>query len=263
LTIAGSDSGGGAGIQADLKTFAAMGVHGTTAITALTAQNTMGVRQVHAVPAAFVSAQLDAIFEDFEVAAVKTGMLANAGIIEAVAASLRIHAPVRLIVDPVMVSTSGDPLLDPRAVAALREHLLPLAELVTPNLPEAYAILGHDPGIRDVELVEAAREIAGMGPTAVMITGGHGEGDAEDLLHDGSHAWRFSAKRVPTTSTHGTGCTLSAAITALVAKGRPLREAIELAKEYVTEALRTAQPLGHGHGPLHHFHEFYGGEGLP
>lgn len=253
LTIAGSDSSAGAGIQADLKTFAALGVYGTCAITAVTAQNTLGVAAVHELPPGIVAAQIDAVVSDIRPDAVKTGMLANASIVEAVAERVRQHRLPHLVVDPVMVSKSGARLLREDAVSALRSLLLPLAELVTPNLPEAEALTGRSL-TTDGEMRRAAREIVALGPRAVVIKGGHRPGEVvTDLFHDGEAFLEFSAPRVHTQSTHGTGCTFASAIAAYLAHGQPLPEAVGRAKEYLTEALRQAQPLGAGHGPVEHF----------
>ncbi len=252
LTIAGSDSGGGAGIQADLKTFAALGVYGCSAITAVTAQNTLGVRAIQELAPDLVAAQIDAVIEDIGADAAKTGMLASAPIIRAVAERLRSHRLTRLVVDPVMVATSGDRLLREDAVQALRDELLPLALVVTPNIREAEVLADlHIAG--DADLVEAARRLAACGARNVLIKGGHLPGAPVDRLWDGTQCVEFPGERVMTTSTHGTGCTLSAAIAAHLARGAELREAVWHAKSYVTEALRHAQPIGHGHGPLHHF----------
>ncbi len=253
LTIAGSDSGAGAGIQADLKTFAALDVYGTCALTAVTAQNTLGVRAVHELPPDIVAAQIDAIAADIPPDAVKTGMLANAAIIEVVAAKVRDHSLPNLVIDPVMVAKSGDPLLRPDAVQALRERLLPLATVVTPNLPEAEALLGRRLETDD-EVRRAAKEIVALGAGAVVIKGGHRRGEAAvDVLYDGRRFREYSAPRIDTVSTHGTGCTFASAIAAYLARGEPLPEAVGLAKEYITEALRHAYPIGSGHGPVHHF----------
>lgn len=263
LTIAGSDSGGGAGIQADLKTFSALGVFGTSAITALTAQNTQTVTGIHEIPPDMVVAQIEAVAADFGIAAAKTGMLFSARIIQAVAdavARLRIQP---LVVDPVMVSKAGAHLLLPEAVDALRAQLLPCATLLTPNLPEAEVLVGHPIGWRDSDLEAAAREILALGPRAVVIKGGHRPGDSDDLFYDGATMRHLRCERIASRNTHGTGCTFSAAITALLARGRALDEAVAQAKEYVTQALQTDLSLGHGHGPLHHFHLYYGPEGLP
>jgi hydroxymethylpyrimidine/phosphomethylpyrimidine kinase len=249
LTVAGSDSSGGAGIQADLKTFAAHGVFGASAITALTAQNTLGVAAVHAVPPAFVAAQIDAVADDLSIAAVKTGMLLDAGIVAAVAKTLRRRALPNLVVDPVMVSKSGARLLQDDAVKALVEHLLPLATLVTPNLPEAAVLTGGEEDRR-----EAARCIAGLGARAVLIKGGHATGpEAIDLFYEDGHFETLASPRRETRHTHGTGCTLSAAITARLALGDRLFEAVKSAKAYLDRALAKAPGLGRGAGPLNHF----------
>jgi hydroxymethylpyrimidine/phosphomethylpyrimidine kinase len=252
LTIAGSDSGGGAGVQADLKTFAAFGVFGTTVITALTAQNTFGVRAVAEVSPAFVRAQLDAIREDFAVSSAKTGMLARRPIIAAVATHLHDRPLRNLIVDPVMVAASGDVLLAPDAVAAMRDLMLPLAALLTPNLREAEiltgAVINDLPGMH-----RAARTILEMGPQAVLVKGGRLGGETSvDVLCRGSAIREFSAPRVAVSRAHGTGCTLSAAIAAAMALGMQLEDAIDAAKRYVTRALVTAERVGHGATPLNH-----------
>lgn len=261
LTIAGSDSGGGAGIQADLKTFAANEVFGTSVITALTAQNTQGVSAIHDVPLVFIAAEMEAIFSDFEVAAVKIGMLSRAETIRLIASELRRRGAKHIVLDPVMVATSGDRLLQDDAVAALRTELMPLAEIVTPNLHEAAALTGK-PLARDEREMEAqARDIVAFGPRAVLIKGGHGTSDeAVDLLVDSSGAvTRVSAKRIATENTHGTGCTLSSAIAANLAKGMELAAAVRVAKDYVTGAIAAADTLkvGHGHGPLNHFYKYW------
>jgi hydroxymethylpyrimidine/phosphomethylpyrimidine kinase len=253
LTIAGSDSGAGAGIQADLKTFAALGVYGVTVVTAVTAQNTVGVRAVQEIEPAIVMAQLDAVAEDFSIAALKTGMLASASIITAVAAGVRRHRLSHLVVDPVMVAKSGDRLLREDAVSALRTLVLPLADLVTPNLPEAEVLAGR-PIHSIADRVEAARAIIQLGARAVVIKGGHADDDPVlDLLVEADAVHEFRAPRIRTTSTHGTGCTFSAAITAGLAQGLGARAAVAQAKRYVSLALERAEPLGHGHGPLGHF----------
>ncbi|MDQ7851222.1 MAG: bifunctional hydroxymethylpyrimidine kinase/phosphomethylpyrimidine kinase [Armatimonadota bacterium] len=250
MTIAGSDSGGGAGIQADLKTFAALGVFGTTALTALTAQNTRAVTAVLEVAPDFVGAQIDAVVGDIGVDAAKTGMLANAAIIEVVAQKVQEHDLRRLVVDPVMVAKSGAPLLRPDAVEALRRLLLPLALVVTPNLPEAAALAGR-PVRTSAEMEEAARAIVALGPRAVVVKGGHlqaGE-EAVDLFYDGREVRLFAAPRVHTRHTHGTGCIFSAAIAAGLAKGLEPPEAVAQAKRFVTAAIQGGLPLGGGHGP--------------
>lgn len=263
LTIAGSDSGGGAGIQADLKTFAANGVYGTSVIAALTAQNTQGVTAIHDVPLVFIAAQLEAIFSDFDVAAVKIGMLSRAETIRVVAAELRRRKAKHIVLDPVMVATSGDRLLAEDAAGALLHELMPLAEIVTPNLHEAAALTGKPLARNEQEMEVQARDIFAFGPRAVLIKGGHSAGsgtsdEAVDLLigSDGA-VTRFAAKRIDTENTHGTGCTLSSAIAAYLAKGESLTDAVRAAKDYVTGAIAAADDLevGHGHGPLNHFYK--------
>ena len=257
LTIAGSDSSAGAGIQADLKTFAALGVYGTCAITAITAQNTRGVTAVQETPPGIVAAQIDAVAADIRPDAVKTGMLASAPIIEVVAAKVREHGLPNLVVDPVMVAKSGDRLLRDDAVTVLRDLLLPLAAVVTPNLPEAEVLAGFAID-SDEDVRRAAKEIVGLGARAVVVKGGHREAaEAVDVLYDGTTFRDYSAPRIDTTSTHGTGCTFASAIAAYLARGEPLAEAVGRAKEYLTEALRRAYPIGGGHGPVHHFHRWW------
>ncbi len=254
LTIAGSDSGGCAGIQADLKTFAALGVHGASVLTAVTAQNTRGVRDVFELPPAVVESQIEAVAEDLKVGAVKTGMLSSAALIGVVSRQLKKHAWRRLVVDPVMVATSGDPLLGPDAVGTLRRELLPLALIVTPNLREAEILAGIE--IRTGEdLEEAARRIHRLGPRAVLIKGGHSEDrdESTDLLYDGTETRRLPAPRIDTPHTHGSGCTLSAAICAYLAKGHDLTESVSQAKSYVTRAIEASYAPGRGRGPLGHF----------
>ena len=252
LTIAGSDSGGGAGIQADLKTFAAFGVYGASAITAITAQNTIGVRAIHDVPAAVVAAQIDAVLDDIGADAAKTGMLSSPEIIETVADRLRAHAVVALVVDPVMVSKSGDRLLREDAVRALRELLLPLAAVVTPNAPEATVLSGIDV-VDAASAREAARLIHDLGPALVVVKGGHLEGDtSDDVVFDGRTFDTLSGRRVVTRHTHGTGCTFSAAIAACLARGLSPLEAVREARAYLQGAIEHAEPLGGGHGPVNH-----------
>jgi hydroxymethylpyrimidine/phosphomethylpyrimidine kinase len=265
LTIAGSDSGGGAGIQADLKTFSALGAYGASVITALTAQNTRAVSAIHDVPPAFVSAQMDAVFEDIEFAAVKIGMLSRPAIIEAVAEGLRHSRAQNVVLDPVMVAKSGDRLLHEDAVAALRHHLLPLATVITPNLPEAAVLLDREEVEDEAGMIEAAALLRDLGPQAVLLKGGHlAKGTSSvDVLDDGAEPLTLAAPRIATANTHGTGCTLSSAIAALLARGLSLREAVREAKVYVTAAIQAADRLkvGHGHGPVHHFHALWGVEG--
>lgn len=256
LTIAGSDSGGGAGIQADLKTFSALGVYGASVLTAITAQNTQGVRAVETISPEMVVKQIEAVLEDFDVGAIKIGMVANAPIATAIAATLR-HFGRKAVLDPVMVATSGDRLLEPDAVEAIRNELLPLAIVVTPNLPEAAILSGSDMARNEDEMVQQAERIRAAGADAVLVKGGHGKGvDAVDLLLDDAGLHRFAAPRIETTNDHGTGCTLSAAIAARLATGDSLADAIGSAKTYLNEALAAAAGLtiGHGRGPVHHFH---------
>ena len=256
LTIAGSDSGAGAGIQADLKTFAAHDVYGMSAITAVTAQNSLGVTMVEALPADLVSAQIEAVVSDFGVHAAKTGMLANAAIVEAVAAAVRDLEIPLLVVDPVMVAKSGDRLLDDEALGAMKAELIAQAFLVTPNIPEAEALTGVT--IRtDEDRKEAARRIVGLGATAVVIKGGHlPSDDIRDLLLCDGEFVEFRLSRVPGRHTHGTGCTFAAAITSHLALGHDVRAAVQGAQQYVAEAIRHAPNLGRGHGPLGHFFKF-------
>ncbi len=252
LTIAGSDSGGGAGIQADLKTFSAYRVFGLSVITAVTAQNSVGVQGVENLPPAFVAQQLRSVLEDFGVDAAKCGMLSVAPIIEAVAAALGEHPIDKLVVDPVMVAKSGDTLLQPDAVAALIRRILPLALVVTPNLPEAEVLSGMTVSSRD-EMEEAAKLIGKLGARHVLVKGGHLKGDAVDILWNGREMTAFQVPRIESSNTHGTGCTFSAAIAAGLAKGRPLGEAVREAKAYVTKAIREGFALGRGVGQLRHF----------
>jgi len=252
LTIAGSDSGGGAGIQADLKTFSAFRVFGMSVITAVTAQNSLGVQGVESLPPAFVVQQLRSVLSDFGADAAKCGMLATAPIIEAVAATLAEHPIEKLVVDPVMVAKSGDALLRPDAVRSLIERILPLALVVTPNLPEAEALAGIPVSDRK-EMEEAARRIAALGPRYVLVKGGHLKGDAVDLLWNGRELRAFTAPRVDSPNTHGTGCTFSAAIAAGLARGQAIPDAIREAKAYVTKAIAEGFQGGRGVGQLRHF----------
>ncbi len=252
LTIAGSDSGGGAGIQADLKTFSAFRVFGMSVITAVTAQNSLGVQGVENLPPAFVARQLRSVLEDFGADAAKCGMLSTAPIIEAVAAELTGHRIEKLVVDPVMVAKSGDQLLQPEARAALADRILPLALLVTPNLPEAEVLAGMRVAEPE-DMEEAARRIHLMGPRYVLVKGGHLKGDATDLLWNGREFTRFSTPRIDSQNTHGTGCTFSAAIAAGLARGQALGDAIRSAKAYVTRAIREGFQAGRGVGQLRHF----------
>jgi hydroxymethylpyrimidine/phosphomethylpyrimidine kinase len=251
MTIAGSDSGGGAGIQADLKTFQALGVYGASTLTAITAQNTVGVTAVHEIPTDVIAAQIDAVVSDIGVDAAKTGMLSSAAIIATVAERVRHWHLEQLVVDPVMVAKSGDRLLREDAVQALIEQLLPLALVLTPNLPEAEVLVGHSLSTED-EIRDAARAIVGLGAQAVVMKGGHRSGAARDILFDGRDFRVFESERFETPNTHGTGCTFSAAIAAGLARGLRVDEAVGEAKHYVTEAIRHSTPLGRGHGPVAH-----------
>jgi hydroxymethylpyrimidine/phosphomethylpyrimidine kinase len=260
VTIAGSDSGGGAGIQADLKTFSALGVYGASVITALTAQNTLGVSGIHDVPANFVSAQIDAVYSDLNVKATKIGMLSQPAIIEAVAKGLDRHKVKNVVLDPVMIAESGDPLLVPEAIDTLKKVLFPRAMIVTPNLHEAAALLGDPIARTDEQMRVQAERIRALGADTVLIKGGHREGaEAVDLLVDAKGAKRLVSKRISTMNTHGTGCTLSSAIASFLARGLSLTEAVSLAKNYISEAIAHADKLGigHGHGPVHHFHALW------
>ena len=259
LTIAGSDSGGGAGIQADLKTFSALGVYGASVVTAVTAQNTLGVLAVHPIPADIVAAQLDAVLSDLAVAAIKIGMVADVAVIEAIAACLgKVDVPI--VLDPVMVAASGDRLLPAEAVAALKDRLLPLATIITPNVPEA-AVLADAPEATDeAGLERQARTLAALGP-AVLVKGGHldGEESVDVLIGEGGQSHRFASARIATRNTHGTGCTLSSAIAAFLAQGEDLVSAVAHAKTYLAGAIAASDALqiGSGHGPVHHFHELW------
>jgi hydroxymethylpyrimidine/phosphomethylpyrimidine kinase len=260
LTIAGSDSSGGAGIQADLKTFAALSVYGASAITALTAQNTRGVSGIHAVPSEFVTAQIDAVFADLDVKAVKIGMVAQLATIEAIAASLVRWSPKHIVLDPVLVATSGDRLLPTEAVARLRTELIPLASLITPNLPEAAALLDEEIASDQAAIERQGRRLLALGCPAVLIKGGHGQGsESIDYLVRGHGMLALPAPRIATQNTHGTGCSLSSAIAAGLAKGEDLESAVRNAKAFISAAIAAADRLGvgHGHGPIHHFHGFY------
>ncbi|RQH01695.1 bifunctional hydroxymethylpyrimidine kinase/phosphomethylpyrimidine kinase [Bradyrhizobium sp. RP6] len=260
LTIAGSDSSGGAGIQADLKTFAALGVYGASVITALTAQNTRGVIGIHAVPAGFVAEQIDAVFSDLDIGAVKIGMVAQAASIDAIAAALSRWSPRHVVLDPVMVATSGDRLLASEAVDALRTSLIPLAAVITPNLPEAAALLDEPVAASEAEIESQGRRLLALGCGAVLVKGGHGEGaESIDYLVDADSRIALAAPRIATRNTHGTGCSLSSAIAAGLARGENLENAVRNAKAWISAAIAAADrfSVGHGHGPIHHFHRFY------
>ena len=260
VTIAGSDSSGGAGIQADLKTFSALGVYGASVIAALTAQNTEGVAAIHEVPPAFVAAQMDAVFSDLAVGAVKIGMLGNADVIATVAAGLERHKQRKVVLDPVMVATSGRRLLAPDAIEALRTQLLPRALVLTPNLPEAAALLDASQAADESEILHQADRLIALGANAVLMKGGHAGGAASiDVLVTATASIRVVGERIQTLNTHGTGCTLSAAIAAGLARDRGLTEAVRDAKEYITSAIAAADRLaiGKGPGPVHHFYRWW------
>jgi len=259
LTIAGSDSSGGAGIHADLKTFAALGVYGASVITALTAQNTLRVSGIHQVPAEFVTAQIDAVFSDLAVGAVKIGMVAQLDNIDAIAAGLKRWSPKHVVLDPVMVATSGDRLLASEAIEALRSKLIPCASIITPNLPEAAALLGEPVAESEAAVEHQGKRLLAMGCRAVLIKGGHGEGaESIDYLIDPQGTRALPAPRIATKNTHGTGCSLSSAIAAGLAKGEGLETAVRNAKAWISAAISAADrfSVGHGHGPIHHFHKF-------
>jgi hydroxymethylpyrimidine/phosphomethylpyrimidine kinase len=260
VTIAGSDSSGGAGIQADLKTFGALGVYGASVIAALTAQNTLGVSAVHDVPAEFIRAQIDAVFSDLDVGAVKIGMVSRSRSIEEVASGLDRYRQRNVVLDPVMVATSGDRLLAPDAVDTLRHLLIPKALVLTPNLPEAAALLDAPVATEAAAMLDHGQRLLALGAKAVLIKGGHDTGaESIDLLIQRGGVQVFSAERIATSNTHGTGCTLSSAIAAGLAKGQALADAVAAAKSYVTAAIAAADKLaiGSGHGPVHHFHRWW------
>ena len=258
MTIAGSDSGGGAGIQADLKSFAAMGVYGTSAITAITAQNTLGVTDVLELPTSLIESQIDAIVSDIGSDSVKTGMLSSSEIIQTVADRISHHGLNTLVVDPVMVAKGGDRLLHEQAVGALRDILVPLATVVTPNAPEAEILTGMT--ITNVEDARIAARILvdEIGAACAVVKGGHLEGPATDVLYDGSEFTLFTQERIPTKNTHGTGCTFASATAAGLAKGLSTQAAVRDAKAYVTAAIQSSFAIGGGHGPLNHFFELWG-----
>lgn len=260
LTIAGSDSGGGAGIQADLKTFSALGVYGASVITALTAQNTVGVQGIHDIPPDFVARQMESVFSDLAVNAVKIGMLSVPATIEAVANGLARWFSGPVVLDPVMIAASGDALLTQSAIATLKARLLPRADLLTPNLPEAARLLDTSVAQDETAMLAQGKALLALGPKAVLMKGGHGEGpEAVDFLITSGETLRLAARRIPSRNAHGTGCTLSSAIAAGLAKSLPLEEAVQAAKTYVHAAIVAADRLdiGRGHGPTHHFHAFW------
>ena len=257
LTVAGSDSGGGAGIQADLKAFSANGVYGASVITALTAQNTRAVTAIADLEPDFIKAQMDAVFDDLTIDAVKIGMLSRPDVITTIADSLTRHKPAHIVLDPVMVAKSGDKLLGDDAISTLRENLLPIASLVTPNLPEAAVLLDEDPPETPDQMEELGHRILALGPKAVLMKGGHLPGDTlVDILITKETVQRFESKRIETQNTHGTGCTLSSSIAAQLALGHDLVDAVKNARTYLMAAIDAADQLtvGSGHGPVHHFH---------
>jgi hydroxymethylpyrimidine/phosphomethylpyrimidine kinase len=260
LTIAGSDSSGGAGIQADIKTFAALSVYGASAITALTAQNTRGVSAIHPVPPEFVTAQLEAVFGDLAVGVVNTGMLGGRAAVEAIVASLKRWSPPSVVIDPVMVATSGDRLLPADAVDALRTKLIPLAAIITPNLPEAAVLLSEPLAASDAAIESQGRRQLSLGCSHVLIKGGHGHGsESIDYLISANATVPLASPRLATPNTHGTGCSLSAAIAAGLARGEDMATAVRNAKAFISAAIAAADrfAVGHGHGPVHHFHRYY------
>ena len=264
LTIAGSDSGGGAGIQADLKTFSALGTYGASVITAVTAQNTKVVTAISDIPPDVIAAQMDAVFSDIRIDAVKIGMLSRPEVIEVVADRLNYYGTKPIVLDPVMVSKSGDRLLQPDAVSALVQHLLPMATVITPNLPEAGDLLGREAPTDEASMIQALDSLRDLGAKAVLLKGGHLDGpNSYDLFDNGKDRQQLQAERIDTNNTHGTGCTLSAAIAALLARGFALPAAVRTAKTYISQAISAADQLsvGHGHGPVHHFHALWQHDG--
>ena len=254
MTIAGSDSGGGAGIQADLKTFASLNCYGVSAITSVTAQNTLGVNDIHVIPNSVLKNQIDSINNDIGFNSVKTGMLPEESSVISVANSLKKTSNLRLVIDPVIVATSGDVLISSKAIEALKQKLFPLASIITPNLSEAEELTKIKITDKD-DIYEACKILKEYGPKSVVIKGGHffNSDVSEDVFYDGKNFQSFSVKRIDTTSTHGTGCTFSAAITAYIAKGEVIEESVKLAKNYVTDAINKAYKIGKGNGPLNHF----------
>lgn len=256
LTIAGSDCSGGAGVQADLKTMSALGVFGMSVIVSVVAENTARVLSIEDISPKVIADQIDAVFEDIPPDAVKVGMLSTPACMEAVAAGLKKYRPRHIVIDPVMYAKNGSPLMQESAISALRSTVLPLATLLTPNIPEAEKLAGMEIS-SEADMREAARRIQALGPQNVLVKGGHAQGEARDILLCGEDFHVFASRRIPTKNTHGTGCTLSSAIAAYLARGEALPEAVRKAKEYVTGAIEHALPLGHGCGPTHHFFAFY------
>ncbi|TKC19163.1 bifunctional hydroxymethylpyrimidine kinase/phosphomethylpyrimidine kinase [Robertmurraya kyonggiensis] len=256
LTIAGSDSGGGAGIQADLKSFAANGVYGMSVITAVTAQNTQEVRSVQDIDNEIILDQIEVVFDDIPVDAVKIGMLSSPATVETVADALKKYEPKHIVLDPVMVSKGGHHLLRQEAIQSLKEKMIPLATIITPNIPEAEVLIGGEI-VSSEDMLSACRQLRELGAKTVLLKGGHLEGAPNDLLYDGESFHWFSGERIQTKNTHGTGCTLSSAIAANLAKGHTLYDSVKLAKHYITIAIEHSLALGHGHGPTNHFYELY------
>lgn len=256
LTIAGSDCSGGAGVQADLKTMSALGVFGMSVIVSVVAENTARVLSIEDISPKVIADQIDAVFEDIPPDAVKVGMLSTPACMEAVAAGLKKYRPRHVVIDPVMYAKNGSPLMQESAISALRSTVLPLATLLTPNIPEAEKLAGMEIS-SEADMREAARRIQALGPQNVLVKGGHAQGEARDILLCGEDFHVFASRRIPTKNTHGTGCTLSSTIAAYLARGEVLPEAVRKAKEYVTGAIEHALPLGHGCGPTHHFFAFY------
>ncbi|MDR3092239.1 MAG: bifunctional hydroxymethylpyrimidine kinase/phosphomethylpyrimidine kinase [Clostridiales bacterium] len=256
LTIAGSDCGGGAGIQADLKTFSAHGVFGMSVITSVVAENTFRVIEYQDVRPDMIAKQIDAVFEDIVPASVKIGMLSNRETMLIVADKLKEYKPANVVIDPVMYAKNGSALMNPEAIETLISEIVPLADLITPNIPEAEKMAGIKIETRE-DMKKAAKIIREMGCRAALVKGGHSAGDAADILYDGSEFYSFTARRIDTKNTHGTGCTFSSAIAANLALGLTLEKTVEMAKEYVTEAIRHALPLGKGNGPTNHFYKFF------
>jgi len=260
-TIAGSDSGGGAGIQADIKTFSALGVYGSSAITALTAQNTMGVEAIFEVDPEFIELQIEVVSSDIQIDAVKIGMLHRSSVVEAVARSLDRHPIGHIVVDPVMVAKSGDQLLQDEAIEAIKSMLIPMASIITPNIPEAARLLRRKTDYIEANMQSAAERLLSLGCGAVLLKGGHHSDSANsvDIFHDGNNAIPVTSTRFQTSNTHGTGCTLSSAVCAYLAQKKGIKPAVELAKQYISDAIRHADELtvGRGHGPVHHFHNLW------
>lgn len=258
LTIAGSDSGGGAGIQADLKAFSAQGVFGMSVITAITAQNTVEVRGVQNVDLPMIQSQIEAVFDDIQVDAVKIGMLSSVDVVRVVAETLAKYEGAPIILDPVMISKAGHHLLQEQAITALKQVMIPMATMITPNVPEAEVLTGMKI-VTAEDMKVACREMHTLGAKTVLLKGGHLASDPNDLFYDGTEFYWYPGKRIETKNTHGTGCTLSSVITANLAKGATLTEAVEVAKDYITNAIQHSFNLGKGHGPVHHFYAFYEG----